>query len=166
MDHEQVNSFKFHVHSVTTALPQETHPYWCQSVIYTAMAACWPMEAPVDQSSLIWLDGILKEQPDGSHQSQSVRCWLWFTSCSQKAARCYLTNDAAPQSWKTWRWCSNRNQYLWLVSWLIRKIGIIMFLTLLPNTLWNTGIIYLLWPKKLSCRWYLALPSPHYRFRV
>lgn len=32
-----------------------------------------PMAALVDQSKLIWLDGILKEQPDGSHQSQSVQ---------------------------------------------------------------------------------------------
>lgn len=45
-----------------------------------------PMVAPVDQSNLIWLDGILKEQPDGSHQSRSVHCRLWFTSCSQKAS--------------------------------------------------------------------------------
>lgn len=45
-----------------------------------------PMAAPVDQSNLIWLDGILKEQPDGSHQSRSVHCRLWFTSCSQKAS--------------------------------------------------------------------------------
>lgn len=59
-----------------------------------------PMAAPVDQSNLIWLEGILKEQPDGSHQSQSVHCRLWFTSCSQKAALSSLKDDAAPQSWR------------------------------------------------------------------
>lgn len=41
-----------------------------------------PMAELVDQSNLIWLDGSLKEQPDGSYQSGSVH---WFTSCSQKA---------------------------------------------------------------------------------
>lgn len=60
-----------------------------------------PMAALVDQSKLIWLDGILKEQPDGSHQSQSVHCRLWFTSCSQKATVWALKDDAALQSWKT-----------------------------------------------------------------
>lgn len=56
-----------------------------------------PIEVPVDQSKLIWLDAIVKEEPDGSHQSVSVPCSLWFTSCSQKAA---LKDVAGPQSWK------------------------------------------------------------------
>lgn len=107
---------------------------------------CWPMKVPVDQSELIWLDGILKEQPDGSHQSQSVHYWLWFTSCSQKAARCYLKNDAGPQSWKTWRWRSNRNQYTWLVSWLLCKVVIIMFFNNREKTLQIKSIIFLSWP--------------------
>lgn len=33
-----------------------------------------PMAASVDQSNLIWLDVILKEEPDGSHQRQPVLC--------------------------------------------------------------------------------------------
>lgn len=35
-----------------------------------------PVAAPVDQSHLIELTRILKEEPDGSHQSQSVHCRL------------------------------------------------------------------------------------------
>lgn len=46
----------------------------------------------------------------------------------RRAARCYLKNDAGPQSWRTRRWCSNRNQYMRLVSRLFCKIVIIMLL--------------------------------------